>query len=370
MSSKVIMFLGTVISVLVIYLCVYYKKDEIALFLGVDQALETQKVAAADKNDKKRDETSLEPKEEIEEIVEVNSKNEAKENVFEESPEIEKKEKVVTEKSDPAFGLMLGEMTKIVGMLTPRDRSKSLITYIENYCQEHKCDKDIRYSEDIKDVIWQKGIVKLIKFLNEERIEKGSIFVNSNVLKVEGEITSVDQKRRLTDILTSLKNDGLEVVDQSVELLINTKKPDIEQAEKVKKDEQESTKNDMQEKSSKISGNEIREKIDKILLDNPIEFDSKNSKLSQKSKETLEKIANLLNSADIKKIEVASYSQKTDDDIYQKVISQKKSDIVKKYLIKKGLTQVVSKGYGSTGFRYIENPQDPRNKRIEIKILK
>ncbi len=358
MNSKLIMFLGTVISALVIYLCIYYKKDEIALLLGVNDTATIHKSI----NIKEK-----EPQPQKQEAVEIKEVEKPETIVTKDSQPVQNRvnTKVVTEKSDPAFGLMLGETTKIVGMLAPRDRSKALITYITDYCQNQECDKDIRYSEDIKDVIWQKGIVKLIKFLKEENIEKGSIFINSNVLKVEGEITSSNQKQRLDEILTSLKNDGLEVIDHSIELKtdINEDKQEVIESTKENKIVEE----EIVTVDNKTS---LQDNINKTLLDNPIEFDSKNSKLTEKSKITLDKIIQMLKESGISELEIASYSQKSNDDIFEKVISQKKADVIKKYMNKNGISYVVSKGYGSTEFKFIENPQDLRNKRIEIRILK
>ncbi len=360
MNSKLIMFLGTVLSALVIYLCIYYKKDEISLLLGVGTTPTTYKSI-----DFKQNKNATEPNE-IEEIAQTKEVTKAENVAIKEQPPQEEivETKAVTEKSDPAFGLMIGDITKIVGMLSPRDRSKALINYINEYCKNSECDKDIRYSEDIKDVIWQKGIVKLIKFLKEENIEKGSIFINSNVLKVEGEITSIDQKDRLSSILTSLKNDGLEVIDQSVELLTNTK-----QKENTKRKKEEIVET-VEKTRLNSSENSIRKDIENILSENSIEFDSKSGELTKNGKEILDKIVKILENSNTTKIEIASYSQKSDDDIFEKVISQKRADIVKKYINKNLVIDIVSKGYGATDFKYMENPQDLRNKRIEIRILK
>jgi hypothetical protein len=133
--------------------------------------------------------------------------------------EEEKKEKVVEVKnateriSTPAFGFMASPSKyQIVALLSDNDEGGKLAKQIDELCKKTECSKDIRFEKDIKDASWQEGVGKIVTLLADGKsIDGGSLFIESNVLKLEGKVTSQQAQDDLTSILDSLKSDTFKV---------------------------------------------------------------------------------------------------------------------------------------------------------------
>jgi outer membrane protein OmpA-like peptidoglycan-associated protein len=396
MGSKIVALTAIIVSGAFFYYCIDTKKEKILSSCGVLQSSE---------------EKSIEQKEQQEVLPVVQN-----ENINETTPSTEKEEIVSetvetkeTEKSDPAFGVMLGEKVNIVGMFSPEAKEKALIRFIDKYCADRECINDIRFSDDIKTVGWQRDMVSLIQMFEEEHIEKGSLYINSNVLHIEGEIATVAQKKRLESLITKLKESGLFVEDETIDMITkvpvttnvsahnkeanetvdeedniqNTPKEQSSESIKQKTDStlQEHDISEMKVETSenKISDQEtssenvtnvvessslnteglLSEKVSVLLSKNPIAFDVHAKNLTEKSKETLSKIAAWVKEKPGVSVEIIGY-ENSGDPILDMVISQKKADIVANYLYAKGLRKLKSKGLGAKNSKM----------QIEIKIQK
>lgn len=127
-----------------------------------------------------------------------------------EEPEAVKK--AVERISTPAFGFMSGaKKNQIVALMSDNDKNGILAASIEELCKKEKCSKDMRYENDIIDAPWQEGVIKVIKLLTDKSIEGGSLFIEGNVLKLEGTISSQKTKDTLSDILNSVKSDTFKI---------------------------------------------------------------------------------------------------------------------------------------------------------------
>jgi len=394
MGSKIIGLIGVLASTAFVYYCIDLKKQEIADACHVfDKKTETQTVAPKEEASPIKEQVNVAIPEENK-----SQKNET-EVVAEEIPVVKK-----AEKSDPAFGVMFGDQINIVGMFAPESKNKVLIHYIEDLCTDRTCNNDIRFSDDIKEVSWLKDMVSLMQMFNEEHIEKGSLYINSNVLHIEGEIESEEQKKRLEKLISKLKADGVFVEDEMINMMtkvegitpetdsVKSSAKDVEKnvSENHAVEEKEEATEHVTEttpkaavstqttehkeevvatpiqasetKSAPIPVNTIsqpqphetevkpknsEDDLGKILENNPIRFDTKVKVVDEKSRQTLDKIAEILKNSDVKKIEILGYASDGDSAILNMVVSQKKADIVKNYLYQKGLRHLVSKGMGA-----------------------
>ncbi len=380
MGSKTIAALGLVTSAAFIYYCVDTKKMEIAKACNV---FDKPAIAAV----KKEEPTLTKVTQEVEEPVLPSEK---------------------VEKSDPAFGVMFGEHINIVGMFATEAKEKPLLKFIQNYCENKECINDIRFSDDIKTVKWQEDMIALMQMFDEEHIEKSSLYINSNVLHIEGEIRTVEQKKRLEELIAKLKSDGLFVEDETVNMMTKVAEelttPDIdEQILEAKKEvlkeensssqapkEPETPKEKVVEKAvvSKVEKTEVPapvaevktqegEKKKEVVTTEPkqdttttdsqdfmnksaIRFDDKVKEILPESKEILDKLAEQLKQTTYQKVEILGYAHSSEGTIFDMVVSQKKADMVKNYLFSKGVRKVISKGLGSQN----------SNNDIEIKIIK
>jgi outer membrane protein OmpA-like peptidoglycan-associated protein len=110
-------------------------------------------------------------------------------------------------------------------------------------------------------------------------------------------------------------------------------------------------------------------KISTIILSTPINFELDKSIIMPESKNTLDKISDILLEQDNIKVEVAGYTDASGEETYNKVLSQKRADAVRKYLIKSGVRSKIirSVGYGSKDL-ISDDPLDTINRRVEIHI--
>jgi outer membrane protein OmpA-like peptidoglycan-associated protein len=397
MGSKIVALTAIIVSGAFFYYCIDTKKEKIFSSCNVVHPAE-------EKNMEDNAQKVVLP------VVENKSTNETVPPVpVEEEKIAETVETKETEKSDPAFGVMFGEKVNIVGMFSPEAKEKALIHFIETYCADRECINDIRFSNDIKTVEWQQNMVSLIQMFEEENIEKGSLYINSNVLHIEGEIATISQKKHLESLIAKLKENGLFVEDETIDMItkvpvtendsvskaevnetIDQKEKNIpnsseieEKSENTKtKTDSVSLENNMDEMKVEISENKISkqeevvesvtsipkqtstdtkgslsEKISALLIESPITFDAQVKNLTIKSKETLSKITELIKEKPSVSVEIIGY-ENSGDPILDMVISQKKADIVANYLYTKGLRKLKSKGLGAKNSKM----------QIEIKI--
>ena len=169
---------------------------------------------------------------------------------------------------------------------------------------------------------------------------------------IDGLFTDKQSYAKLGELVASLKEKGYRIDDRSY--LQETVKEAPKEVEKgVEK------------------ANATEAKIAEILVEEPIMFRFNSAQLSEKSKKTLDKIARMLDKESGVSIEVAGYTDAKGRASYNLFLSQKRAESVRKYLLSrmKSKKEIVAKGYGASDF-ITENPNDKRNRRVEIYLLK
>jgi OOP family OmpA-OmpF porin len=138
--------------------------------------------------------------------------------------------------------------------------------------------------------------------------------------------------------------------------------------EKVDKKEKPKVK----ETSKKIlNTDKVQKDINYILKKSPVYFKFDSDKLTSKGIKTLNKILKILKKENAKfELMIEGHSNAIGNETYNKKLSQKRAESVKKYLLKhyKNL-KITAKGYGSKK-PCTKNPKDKKNRRVEIIITK
>jgi outer membrane protein OmpA-like peptidoglycan-associated protein len=113
-----------------------------------------------------------------------------------------------------------------------------------------------------------------------------------------------------------------------------------------------------------ISVEEASYRVSDLLIAEPIIFEE-DGQISIESQNTLNKIADILLGQDGVTITVLGHTYSAEDPTYSRVISQKRADSVRNYLVKSGLRRSIirSVGYGDGSIS-----DDPSYTSIEIKI--
>ncbi len=388
MGSKMIAAIGLLASGAFIYFCVDTKKMEIAQACNVlspESAVAV--VKTKDHEDRNMSPESTPSLQKVATETNVNMDNET-------VPALQDVQKA--EKSDPAFGIMFGPKINVVGMFAEEAKEKSLIEFIDTFCKNRECIRDIRFSNDIKNVHWHADMVRLIQMFDEEHIQGGSLYINSNVLHIEGEITDKTQRKELDVLIDRLKKEGLFIEDETVNMITKVEEhlPGMEEekiekaATSVQKQPEESLKKEVNkttsvsevtvesaETASATTVPEVQKSVTKPAsqqaeVQSPqkqrlpervtIAFDAAKKELLPESKTKLDKLVEQLKGTDYQKLEIYGYEKSSEGAIYEMVVSQKKADLVKKYLFEKGVRHMVSKGMGAQK-EHID---------VEIKLIK
>jgi len=489
MGSKVIILLGLLASALYLY-----------FFMNKQNILVQQEEMPNNIIENKIEE-NIEPI-----ISEVESTNSTEEIVKKNEEEIE----IINERvATPAFGFMAGaKKNQIVALMSDHDENGTLAKYIDDLCQKSECSKDLRFENDIIDALWQDGVSKIIEIMVDGGIENGSLFIEGEVLKLEGTITSNEVENKLNSILDSVKSDKFKIEnhsklsnnivqkdenktstikhivkndnkqkEQNITKIIDknssaekaidkteiekpqikskvknlnkkeikqktakrskvTKKPKTKKTvhkhtiKRVKNSEPEIlpepvmiTSIDLEEeltaehsikenvptegivakpymqttsqtddltvkkiKKSRSSKkdivapgkleilsekyNEAQREIRDLLIANPIQFESKSSVIDKKSRDTLDKVVQIVNELDNCDVVIEGYIDSDVNSVYNKVLSQKRADMVKRYLKNKNMKYktVKSIGYGSDTAN-INSSSEPSEGTIEILFI-
>lgn len=398
MGKKTLAVVGVVVSAAFIYFCVENKKDAIALKCNAKKVI--QKITG------NQTETTDEPITEVKEP----SADIAKAEVKKSEPA------AIFEKSDPAFGMTVDDVVNVVGMFAPGAKEGRLIHFIDTLCSRKECLNDLRYSDDIKKIGWDKEMIQLIQYMLEAHVEKGSIYVNSNILHIEGKIASEAEKQRLDEIITALKKQGLQIEDKTVaayEQSGTTEAVEVASAigaapkkseKEVSSETDETAVAEPAAKPAELAHETLKEEkkaqmpkaavvetpvvkevhaekpapnVQQMAEEHPTVTEKSGDlkkleealvsqiadrayRLSEVGEKTIDRIAELLHARGAQKIGVSVYVHQGKDKLVNMIIAQKRADILKKALRKRGFRDIVANGAAA----------EAGSDRIEIRVIK
>lgn len=416
MGSKSIIFFGTLICALFLYYSIY-KPDIPELIASSKTETITQKATEPEPESKPELKPEPQPEPKQEQAIPIK-----------EEPVIKQDAKVTAQRiSIPAFGFMSSKKkNQIVALMSDNDENGILAKQIESLCKNKECAKDMRFENDILDASWQEGAVKIIELFTNGDIENGSLFIEGNMLKLEGDVRGYEAQGALNTVLNSLRSDTFKIQNYTKPVKntqeANTTQPVVSKPKDVVKSKDtvkpevkktsltplkpEKTKptskpvaipepvmettldtstqitledniedNTPQtglvaEPTLKTTGAEVVENEDDVqkqindLLLEPIQFETKDNLIVNESKKRLDKIIKIINASEDRDIIVSGHTDYGSDKIYNKVLSQKRADIVMRYLRNNGIksTHISSVGYGDEK----PNESGSNNERIEI----
>jgi outer membrane protein OmpA-like peptidoglycan-associated protein len=115
---------------------------------------------------------------------------------------------------------------------------------------------------------------------------------------------------------------------------------------------------------------EAQREIRDLLISNPIHFEGSSSILDKGSRDTLDKIVQIVDELDGCDIVIEGYVDTDSDKVYNKVLSQKRADMVKRYLKSKNIKSktVKSIGHGSDKVD-TDSSTDSKDGKIEILFI-
>jgi len=323
MSGKLLILLGLLISTVLVYFCIDTKKD--ALY------------------------AELNPPPTVVETVPTTEKVVEPVNTIEAT-------------KAPSFAYALGTKETIAAYLSTEDKKAQITQNITKICENENCIQKIKYFHDIKPFSFAHETFDLIAYAKEEKIKGFALTVSKKSIKLEGHLTKQEQIERMQPLLDTFVNQGYSLDNQ-----MNIDNLKVSQQEEILKEEITASKPELVTPEHS-SVEDASTSINEIVSKNNITFDYRSSNISQESKDTLDKVLDILLGLDNVSIEVAGYTDAKGDETYNKVLSQKRADTVRNYLIKSGIRSqlITSVGYGEEN--PISDPKDIINRRVEIHL--
>ncbi len=340
MSGKLLIFLGLVLTALFIYICIDAKKD--ALYAQEIEKNEPTIVAAV-----------VIPKEIKEEVI--------KQPI-----------PLVKPKKEASFAYATGEKDKIAGILSKQDKESEITTIIEDICQKENCIKELKFVAEVKPFNFTKETLGLISYAKKEEIKDFSLYIDKKSLKLKGEVQNQEQLESVIPFFETFLDSNYTIENEmkiEIPKPVVQKEPIPEVKEKIIKEEIiVEAPRDVFVTPMHLSIEEASTAINNIMSANNITFDYKSSDITDKSKKQLDEVIDILLGLDDVSIQVAGYTDSKGGAVYNKVLSQKRADSVRTYLIKSGVRSklIKSKGYGEENF--ISTPEDIINRRVEIHL--
>ncbi len=199
--------------------------------------------------------------------------------------------------------------------------------------------------------------------LKEKYLQKVSV---SKVETEKNETAEKNESKKFVSLKEVEKNLSLQTEEDNISKEIRkeifTQIPSKEEAES------NVTKEELLDSEKISEAFEVETEISQILFDNPIKFRFASASLTKESRKTLREIAEKLKELKNVEIEVAGYTDAKGDENFNKTLSLQRAESVRRYLIKRGVDKniITAKGYGESNFIY--DPNDKRNRRVEIHI--
>lgn len=250
----------------------------------------------------------------------------------------------VVELNEPIFSYSIKDTTKLSAKFSSIDKTPALEEFILAYCPTDSCTQDLSFDENTKDAKWQKNALKIAAFLKDKNIKNGVISIGDNLFNLKGELKNKEDMDELNELLTAFDPEIYKMENLTTIVTEKVKEPIVEKTQ---------------------------DKINELLKLNPIYFKFNSNNLTKNSQAILDKIITTLKASNETEIRVEGHTDSGGKKVYNKALSQKRADMVQKYLLNHGLQNIKIKSIGYGEERPISsNPKEEINRRVEIHLMR
>lgn len=222
---------------------------------------------------------------------------------------------------------------------------------LKKLCKEKNCTANIIYSNNYKKANWKELLIQIINFLNKNKLDNSYIKANGNDVKIK---VTIDQQKlfeKYNYLIRTYTKENINLTNLA-SLSIPKKQP---------------------KNKTSINIAKIQKQINKILKQYPIYFSIGSNHLTKKGKKSLNSIIQYFKKYPNTRfvLYIAGHTDARGIKKHNQILSQKRADIVKTYLLKrlKNLEKVSAIGYGDSKPKY-KDKKNPKNRRVEIIIKK
>lgn len=260
-----------------------------------------------------------------------------------------------------------GKTIKISGLF----KDQKELEKISNYLQVEKSDDIFLKNEVISDFLIIENIKPLIEKMQDIFYDNVKLSFENGELNLKGEIKDENYQALFESILASIKLP----INSDVDIAPLLKDPKIALQEMLEIEKIVNKDKELEELKSEIVLNQItkeliQENINILLEENNINFSKSSTELTQISKNSLKKIANILKDSEFN-IEIEGHTDSSGSIALNDKISQARANSVMNFLINQGIdkTKIKAIGYGSRNPKIEENSKAIENRRVEIRII-
>jgi outer membrane protein OmpA-like peptidoglycan-associated protein len=362
MLSKLILLLGAIISTFIAYSCIHNNQ---------------QILKKAPSQEQKTDIV-------IEQENQVQQKSELKKQQA--LPEQNKSAKAIQDKQTSSFIYQNSPMENLQLSVNSTDKEDPFLEKLNSYCQEPLCTKALHFEDNIEKAPWKEEIFQLIDFIRDNHVKNVSIKIENHKISISGEFSDKSSIETINKILNAFEAMGFDIqkdfsvipkkeIEEQKTSLINEIprnekiKMDTEETHKITTEKPEVTLEDVQKRNIQ----KVQTDINALLKNNPIYFKHNSNDLTLESKKILDKIIDIVNrtSEEIARLKISGHTDASGSAAYNKLLSQKRAEKVRNYLIDHHIKVPVLEavGYGEEN-PISKNPYAKENRRVEIEIKK
>lgn len=257
---------------------------------------------------------------------------------------------VTVELSEPHFSYNIGDQTKLSANLASTDKTDTLEEFILTYCPADKCQQDLSFDKHTKEASWKNDALKIAAFLKDKNVKNGAISIEGNLFNIKGEVENEDDMNALNALLTNFdpelyKMENITSLTPKSEAIVQEVKAAV----------------------VATSIDKTQSEISALLKKNPIYFEFDSLNITTEGKEVLNSVIALLKDTGTIPLTVEGHTDAGGNDYYNKLLSQKRADSVKNYLLQNDdpNRSIEAIGYGEER-PVSSNPIEKINRRVEI----
>ena len=363
MSSKSVIVLGLLASLLLIFLCIFFNAERYYKELGLStQSHKLSPITASttipiENGIVKNGEASL-----IVSALEEESNDSILETKEEDRVAVISPE---TKEENSSFNYYTqNDKTFISGNIPLLENGDAFKVFIANCSKEKSCENNITFLDNDETLSWKGLVSSVLTLLDKEDIADPKLSIDKKSVKVEGLFAEQVGKDQLVTLLET-HDKTYDISDMTTVVLKEVKKD----AGKKEESKQESLPKEAPKLETAKRNLEIeQEKISALLKNNKINFKKNSGKIRTEGKKVLDEVVVALAGKDDVLIEVQGHTDAGGTARINLKISQMRANGVKKYLIKKGLKAdtITAKGFGEKELLLPETPYNSSNRRVEI----
>jgi len=213
----------------------------------------------------------------------------------------------------------------------------------------------------------------------DKKILKTSEKVNATITEKTSKERTIKKEKEKVQLINvnkqlNQKNKTTVITDAKVKQLFEKKKAQIEQNNEMKEENTVVPQNSANSETSSVSTKAIQKEISSIVNENRIIFKRLSTEVTQKSIQTIEKIAQILKENPTVKVEIGGHTDAKGDDEVNAYVSKHRALSVQKLLVKFGIApeRLSAVGYGESK-PIVQNDSQgysAKNRRVEFKIIK